>query len=80
MTSQISKSREKTPYNRSRKAANFTTKNHCPKCHAQDYRRTQRQGFLEALLSLLKVYPFRCKNHLCNLRFFKFGRSRGSRA
>jgi hypothetical protein len=79
MTSQISKnSREKNSANRSGKAASFTTKNCCPNCHSTDYRRTQRQGFLERLLALFRVYPFRCRNYLCNLRFFKFGRGQGS--
>jgi hypothetical protein len=74
MTSQISKkSREKNSKIRSGKATNFTTKNHCPNCHSQDYRRTQRQGFIETLLSIFKIYPFRCKNYLCNRRFFKLG-------
>lgn len=39
----------------------------CPSCRTNVVRRSRRQGFLEQTISLLYVYPFRCR--LCSYRF-----------
>ena len=41
---------------------------HCPKCEGTLARRSHRDGLAENMLSLLYVYPFRCR--LCGHRFF----------
>jgi hypothetical protein len=78
MTSEISKNHENYSKKRTGKRRSFTLKNHCPNCHAKDYRRTQRKGLLEGLLTILQLYPFRCRNYQCNNRFFKFGRGQST--
>jgi len=49
----------------------------CPRCASSAVRRSHRRG-LERLLSLLAVYPFRCKS--CQARFWRLavgGQERG---
>jgi RNA polymerase subunit RPABC4/transcription elongation factor Spt4 len=39
----------------------------CPKCHSESTHRSHRQGVIENLTSLLRIYPYRCDD--CNMRF-----------
>lgn len=39
----------------------------CPRCGWRFVRRAQRAGFIERLLSLFNIYPFRCQT--CSWRF-----------
>jgi hypothetical protein len=74
MNSQISKSKAKDVKKPRSGGEAFTTKSYCPYCHSNSFRRTQRRGFLEKLLSIVNFLPFRCLNYSCNGRFFKFGK------
>jgi hypothetical protein len=40
----------------------------CPKCGKEPVRRSKRNGFMEQVLSLAYVYPFRCEQ--CDHRFW----------
>jgi hypothetical protein len=41
----------------------------CPLCGSAKVRRSCRRGFVDRLLSLLMIYPFRCR--LCTFRFHR---------
>ncbi len=43
---------------------------HCPNCRKNRVHQSRRQGLIEALWSLLCIYPFRCQ--LCAHRFLAF--------
>ena len=45
----------------------------CPRCGNPDVRRTRRVGFIERLLSLVYVYPFRCARCLHRFRVMRWG-------
>lgn len=44
----------------------------CPICGSADVRRSERRGFLDAILACLFLAPFRCR--LCRERFYRFWR------
>jgi ssDNA-binding Zn-finger/Zn-ribbon topoisomerase 1 len=46
----------------------------CPKCGSIDLNRSQRVDFEERLLSMINIYPYRCRQHTCQHRFQSFGR------
>src|SRR5437016_9704860 len=43
---------------------------HCPKCRKNLVQQSPRHGWIEALLSIFCIYPFRCQ--LCTHRFLAF--------
>jgi len=42
----------------------------CPKCKADQARRSHRRGWWEHLIGLLAIHPYRCR--ACEIRFLKF--------
>jgi len=42
----------------------------CPKCKTDHAHRSHRRGPLELVVSLVAIYPYRCRD--CGLRFLKF--------
>jgi hypothetical protein len=46
----------------------------CPSCGGNKVRRTTRIGGLDQILSLVNVYPYRCRQCPPPNRFHKFGR------
>jgi len=60
--------RPKAGYREGRETRDMTS---CPACKGPDVRTSHRQGFLErALLTWLRVFPFRCCQ--CRTRFYRF--------
>jgi len=45
----------------------------CPRCGWPEVRRTRRVGFLERLLSMIYIYPFRCGRCLHRYRSMRWG-------
>jgi hypothetical protein len=52
----------------------FRTTQQCPKCGSQEVCRSHRNGRLDRFLSLVNIYPYRCRQLACNVRFYLFGR------
>ncbi|AFY91347.1 hypothetical protein Cha6605_0039 [Chamaesiphon minutus PCC 6605] len=46
----------------------------CPKCGTDRVGRAHRNKF-DRLLSLINIYPYRCRQLACKSRFYRFGRS-----
>jgi hypothetical protein len=46
----------------------------CPKCDSDRVGRAHRIGLLDRVLSLVNVYPYRCRKYSCKNRFHSFGR------
>jgi ssDNA-binding Zn-finger/Zn-ribbon topoisomerase 1 len=47
----------------------------CPKCDTQKVGRAHRFGRLDGFISLLNIYPYRCRQCPCKVRFYRFGRN-----
>ena len=47
----------------------------CPKCGTDRICRAHRIGGWDKLISLVNLYPYRCRQHHCKLRFHRLGRS-----
>jgi hypothetical protein len=58
-----------------KKASAFALQRRCPACKNPSIRRTGRQGWLEKLLSIVNLYPFRCTNFECNHRFMRMSKN-----
>jgi hypothetical protein len=56
-------------------ASGFAMQRRCPACRNVSIRRTGRQGFIEKLLSIFHLYPFRCTNYECNHRFLRLSKN-----
>jgi predicted RNA-binding Zn-ribbon protein involved in translation (DUF1610 family) len=50
-----------------------TTAATCPECGNDQVCRTRRQGF-DRVISLVNIYPYYCRTHTCQARFYRFGR------
>jgi hypothetical protein len=47
----------------------------CPKCQTQKVCRAHRNNKLDEILSVLNIYPYRCRQFPCKSRFYLFGRA-----
>jgi hypothetical protein len=47
----------------------------CPKCDAQKVCRVHRVTTLDQLLSMVNIYPYRCRQFPCKSRFYQIGRN-----
>jgi hypothetical protein len=47
----------------------------CPECGQTKMCRARRQG-LDRVISLVNIYPYSCRTHTCQARFYRFGRSK----
>jgi hypothetical protein len=47
----------------------------CPKCDAHKVGRAHRFNKLDRLLSIVNVYPYRCRQFPCKFRFYLLGRN-----
>jgi predicted RNA-binding Zn-ribbon protein involved in translation (DUF1610 family) len=47
----------------------------CPQCGSVELDRSQRVDFEDRLLSMVNIYPYRCRQHTCKHRFQSFGRN-----
>jgi predicted RNA-binding Zn-ribbon protein involved in translation (DUF1610 family) len=47
----------------------------CPKCGSEELDRSQRVDFEDRLLSMVNIYPYRCRQHTCKHRFTAVGRN-----
>jgi predicted RNA-binding Zn-ribbon protein involved in translation (DUF1610 family) len=45
----------------------------CPDCGNEKICRARRQGF-DRVISLVNIYPYCCRAHTCQARFYRFGR------
>ena len=52
----------------------------CPRCGWPEVRRTRRVGWLDRLLSIVYIYPFRCGRCLYRYRAMRWGVRYGRRA
>ncbi|MBI1786813.1 MAG: hypothetical protein HYR60_04570 [Acidobacteria bacterium] len=43
----------------------------CPHCGEHKARASMRRGFLDLLLRLISIHPYRCRG--CRRRFYRFG-------
>jgi hypothetical protein len=57
------------PENRSNTIAALT----CPECGGEKVSRARRKGF-DRVISLVNIYPYSCRIHTCQTRFYRFGR------
>jgi hypothetical protein len=57
------------------KASRFAILRRCPACRNTQIRRTSRQGWVEKLLAVFHLYPFRCTNYECNHRFARISKT-----
>jgi PilZ domain len=46
---------------------------YCPRCRSEDVERVSREGWFERLLSIVYVYPFRCRACLRRFLAFRWG-------
>jgi hypothetical protein len=47
----------------------------CPKCDTSEICRAHRVDRWDRVLSLVNVYPYRCRKYYCKNRFHLFGRN-----
>ncbi len=47
----------------------------CPKCQTKKVCRAHRFSRLDRVLSLINIYPYRCRQYPCKHRFYLFGRN-----
>jgi predicted RNA-binding Zn-ribbon protein involved in translation (DUF1610 family) len=45
----------------------------CPECGNEKVARARRQGF-DRVISLINIYPYSCRIHTCQARFYRLGR------
>jgi len=50
----------------------------CPECGWTDLRRSMPKGFLDALMRIVRLVPYRCRS--CGLRFYRPERDLGEPA
>ena len=51
------------------------TTHKCPRCGNLQVSRAHRANSWDRVLSLVNIYPYRCRQHHCKTRFHRFGRS-----
>ncbi|WP_373538820.1 hypothetical protein [Chamaesiphon sp.] len=47
----------------------------CPRCSHSQVCRAHRVGGWDRVLSMLNIYPYRCRQYFCKNRFYRFGKS-----
>jgi predicted RNA-binding Zn-ribbon protein involved in translation (DUF1610 family) len=46
----------------------------CPACGNERICRTHREGKRDRIISFINIYPYYCREHTCQHRFYRFGR------
>ena len=47
----------------------------CPECGNAKISRSRREG-VDRIISLINIYPYRCRTHTCQAHFYRFGKGR----